>query len=104
MEEPAMSVTEPPLHGPLLRAEDIDVLVCDPYCVELDHKDGRHGILSTDWGRGYHPLEPMISPRGRTLPSLRGTPICHHDARNSESPLPSMLFHLQAPSGEGVCL
>ncbi len=100
-----MSVTEPPpLHGPLLRAEDTDVMVGDPYCLELDHEDGRRGILSTDWGRRYHPLEPMISPRGRTLSSLRGTPIFHHDIGNSESPLSSMLFRLPAPSGEGVRL
>ncbi len=71
----------PPLHGPLLKAKDTDVMVGDPYCVD-----------------------PWSHLHGRTLPSLQGIPNCHHDIGNSESPLWSMLFHLSAPSGEGVRL
>ncbi|KAK3525514.1 hypothetical protein QTP86_033482 [Hemibagrus guttatus] len=63
--EPGVSVTLPPLHGPLLRTVDPDIVVVDPCHVELD----------------------------RIPPSQPNTPGNHHGAGSPRCPAPDKPLH-----------
>ncbi len=91
----------PPLHSPLLRAENPDVMEGDLDHVALDLVDEKRGTLPRDWDRVCHLLGPMIFPLGHTPPSPPDIPVYTHDVGNSGSPLQSRPFHPPALSGEG---
>ncbi len=92
----------PPLHGPLQRAEGPDGVVVYLFPWGLADLGGLSGILRAGLGLRCHSWEPMISPPGHSLPSLRGTPADHHDAGNPGSPLPRRWRLPPESVGEGV--
>ncbi len=76
----------PPLHGPLQRAEETDIVVVYLFpwrLVDLGRWNGirraLQGLRCNFWG-------PKTSPPGCSLPSLQGIPTDHHGAGNPGSP------------------
>ncbi len=60
------------------------------------------GIPRAELGLRCNSWEPIISPPGHSLPSLRGTPADHHDAGSPGFPSPRRWRHAPESMGEGV--
>ncbi len=78
----------PPLHGPLLRAGDPDVLVVDLVLVVQGVWDVWHGKCPGGWDQGCHFWAPRNVLLGHIPPSLLGILGYHHDVGSPRSPLP----------------
>ncbi len=95
--EPGRSVTFPPLHGLLQRAEGPDGVVVYLFPWGLADLGELSGIPRAGLGLRCHSWEPMISP-----PGLRGTPADHHNIGNPGSSSPCKWCHPPESMGEGV--
>ncbi|XP_051773813.1 signal-induced proliferation-associated 1-like protein 2 [Ctenopharyngodon idella] len=90
-DERADEVQYPPLHGPLLRAEDPDVVVAILFHVGLVCRDGLRGRCEAGWDRVCRFWRPKSAPRGRSPPSPPGI-LDHLGAGSPRSHAPRRLL------------
>ncbi len=84
--ESGCSVSVPPLHGPLLRAGDPDVMVVDLVLVVQGAWDVRHGKCPGGWDQGCHFWAPRNVLLGHIPPSPPSILGYHHGIRSPRSP------------------